>query len=212
MDAELHERRETLLLKLRRQGIRDPRVLQAIAQVPREEFVPDEMRSAAYLDEALSIGEEQTISQPYVVALMTQALELTPDSRVLEIGTGSGYQAAVLSHLCKEVYSVEIIPLLANEARDRLERLGVDNVHLKVGDGSVGWPDAAPFDALVVTAAPPFVPPALLAQMGPDSRMVIPVGTGAQRLLKITRRDGSPPSTSEMIPVRFVPMTGAMGN
>ena len=110
MDAELHERRETLLLKLRRQGIRDSRVLQAIAQVPREEFVPDEMRSAAYLDEALSIGEEQTISQPNVVALITQALELTPDSRVLEIGTGSGYQAAVLSHLCKEVYSVEIIP------------------------------------------------------------------------------------------------------
>jgi protein-L-isoaspartate(D-aspartate) O-methyltransferase len=196
---------------LERQGIRDRRVLEAIAQLNRADFVPELARYAAGQDSPLPIGHGQTISQPYVVAIMSQALELKGDERVLEVGTGSGYQTAVLAHLCREVYSVEIVPSLAESARELLERLGFENVHLLQGDGSLGWPEEAPFDAIIGTAAPESVPPKLLGQLKPGGRMVMPVGPegGAQELLRITRGEaGGIPRVEHLLPVRFVPMTG----
>ena len=148
-------------------GIRDPRVLEALRKVPRHRFVPPAVQPYAYEDSALPIGLGQTISQPYVVAFMTDSLELQPQDRVLEIGTGSGYQAAVLSLLAREVYSMEIVERLGREAEARLKEMGYANVHVRIGDGYRGWPEAAPFDAIIVTAAPPDVPPALVAQLRP---------------------------------------------
>jgi protein-L-isoaspartate(D-aspartate) O-methyltransferase len=196
---------------LERQGIRDRRVLDAIAHLNRADFIPENARSAATQDSPLPIGHGQTISQPYIVALMSQALELRGDERVLEIGTGSGYQTAVLAQLCREVYSVEIVPSLAQSARVLLERLGFQNVHLRVGDGSLGWPEEAPFDVVIGTAAPESVPPKLLGQLKPSGRMVMPVGPegGNQELLRITRApSGEIPRVEYLLPVRFVPMTG----
>jgi protein-L-isoaspartate(D-aspartate) O-methyltransferase len=196
---------------LRRQGIRDERVLDAIARLSRADFVPEYTRYAATQDSPLPIGYGQTISQPYVVALMSEGLMLQGHERVLEIGTGSGYQTAILALLCREVYSVEIVPELARSASELMRRLGFSNVHLRSGDGSLGWPEMAPFDAIIGTAAPVSVPPKLLAQLKPGGRMVIPVGrqNGGQELLRITRAGtGELPRVEHLLPVRFVPMTG----
>jgi protein-L-isoaspartate(D-aspartate) O-methyltransferase len=194
------------------QGIRDRRVLEAIARLDRAAFVPERARGEAGADVALPIGYGQTISQPYVVALMTEALRLKGHERVLEIGTGSGYQTAVLSLLCREVYTVEIVPELARSARRLLRGLGLENVYFRLGDGSLGWPEAAPFDAVLAAAAPSEVPRALLAQLRRGGRMVLPVGPmgGAQELLRIqrARNVGELPLMERLLPVRFVPMTG----
>lgn len=187
-------------------GISDPRVLAAMRSVPRHEFVPEHLRAQAYEDRPLPIGEDQTISQPFVVAAMTDLARVEPTARVLEVGTGSGYQAAVLATLAAEVYTIEIIPGLAARAEQTLRRLGFDNIVFRVGDGHAGWPEAAPFDAIVVTAAPAEVPQALLDQLAVGGRLVIPVGDADQELLEITR---SPTGfrRRSVFPVRFVPMT-----
>jgi len=186
-------------------GITDPAVLQAMRTVPRHEFVPPQARADAYADWPLPIGHGQTISQPYVVALMTQLAAVKPGDRVLEIGTGSGYQAAILSALGAEVYTIEIVEPLARGAEAVLRRLGYGRVHVRHGDGSRGWPEAAPFDAVVVTAAPPEVPAALVAQLAPGGRLVIPVGEEEQEL-RVLVRTPSGIETRPSIPVRFVPM------
>jgi protein-L-isoaspartate(D-aspartate) O-methyltransferase len=197
---------------LKQQGIRDRRVLEAIARLERADFVPERARGDAGADAPLPIGYGQTISQPYVVALMTEALQLKGHERVLEIGTGSGYQTAVLALLCREVYSVEIVPELALQSRRLLRRLGFENVYFRRGDGSLGWPEEAPFDAILAAAAPSEVPVPLVAQLQRGGRMVIPVGPlgGSQQLLRIqrARRRGDLPQVDRLIPVRFVPMTG----
>jgi protein-L-isoaspartate(D-aspartate) O-methyltransferase len=193
--------------QIKARGVKDPRVLSALRKVERHRFVPEEYRSSAYTDQPLPIGEGQTISQPYIVALMTELLELKGDEKVLEIGTGSGYQAAVLSELAKEVYTVEIVESLASKAKDRLLELGYQNVRVKSGDGYLGWPEAAPFDAIVVTAAPDHIPKPLIDQLKEGGRMVVPVGRYAQELKKIVKRSGKI-ETTDIVPVLFVPMTG----
>ncbi len=170
-------------------GVREPRVLDAMRRVPRHLFVPEALRAAAYEDSPLPIGHGQTISQPFIVAWMTEALQVTPQSRVLEIGTGSGYQAAVLSLVVADVYTIEIVAPLAESARHTLESLGYTNVHAMVGDGYAGWPEHAPFDAVIVTAAPDQVPQPLIDQLRVGGRLVVPVGGGpAQQMTVITRR------------------------
>ncbi|MCK6557019.1 protein-L-isoaspartate(D-aspartate) O-methyltransferase [Candidatus Binatia bacterium] len=202
--------RARLIAGLRGEGIRDPRVLAAIERVPRQDFVLPADRSRAYEDRALGIERGQTISQPYVVALMTELLELTGTERVLEVGTGSGYQAAVLALVAAQVYSIEIDPTLAAVAAGRLRRLGYDNVSVRVGDGFFGWPEAAPFDAVMVTAVAPQVPPALVAQLKDGGRLVMPLGTGdRQDLIRGRKRDGQL-VIERVAPVAFVPMTGAV--
>jgi protein-L-isoaspartate(D-aspartate) O-methyltransferase len=201
-----------LVEALRRQGISDERVLEAIRRLDRSEFVPESVRGAAGQDSPLPIGHGQTISQPFVVALMTQALNPQPGERVLEIGTGSGYQTAVLAQLCGEVYTVEVVPELAEPARERLTRLGYRNVHFQVGDGSAGWPEEAPFDAILGTAAPERMPPALYQQLRPGGRLVLPVGPRheVQELIRVTRPlQGEVPQVEKLLSVRFVPMTSA---
>jgi len=188
-------------------GVSDARVLAAMRKVPRHEFVPEAMRASAYDDTPLPIDHEQTISQPYIVAMMTELAKLGPRSRVLEVGTGSGYQAAVLAEVAGEVYTIEILEPLARRAEDALRRLGYRAVHVRHGDGYRGWPDAAPFDAIVVTAAASRVPPALLAQLGEGGRLVIPVGESAQ-LLEVHRRTAERIEVTPVFPVRFVPLTG----
>jgi protein-L-isoaspartate(D-aspartate) O-methyltransferase len=187
--------------------VTDARVLAAMRRVPRHEFVPESVRAHAYEDDPLPIGHGQTISQPYIVALMTQLAEVGPDARVLEVGTGSGYQAAVLAELAGEVYTIEIVEPLARQAERTLARLGYGRVHVRHGDGWRGWPEAAPFDAIVVTAAPRTVPPALLDQLAPGGRLVIPVG-GADQQLRVYHRTKTGLETRDVAPVRFVPMTG----
>ena len=186
-------------------GIRDPRVLEALRKVPRHRFVPPEMQALAYQDSPFPIGLGQTISQPYVVAFMTEALELKPSDRVLEIGTGSGYQAAVLSVLAREVYSIEILEQLGKEAEARLKQMGYANVRVRIGNGYNGWPEAAPFDAIIVTAAPSDVPPTLVAQLRPGGRMVVPVGRWFQDLIRL-RRTVKGVERESLLPVSFVPM------
>jgi len=187
--------------------VRDPRTLRAMREVPRHEFVPPQLRGEAYADHPLPIGHRQTISQPYIVAFMTEALGLTGSERVLEIGTGSGYQAAVLAEIVEEVYSIEIVEPLAREAGERLARLGYANVHVRAGDGYGGWPERAPFDAIIVTAAAPRIPEPLKQQLKDGGRMVLPVGDDFQELIVVTRR-GDSYEQSSVLPVRFVPMTG----
>jgi len=204
------EARETMVSdQIALRGIRDPRVLAAVRAVPRHRFVPQEERQHAYEDRPLAIGEGQTISQPYIVALMTALARPSPQDRALEVGTGSGYQAAVLSGLVKEVYSVEILESLGRSAARRLEELGYRNVQVRVGDGYQGWPEAAPFDIILVTAAPDHVPPPLLEQLRPGGRMVVPVGpvhdVQSLQVLEKDREGGT--SVREVIPVRFVPLT-----
>ncbi|MDH3387750.1 MAG: protein-L-isoaspartate(D-aspartate) O-methyltransferase [Gammaproteobacteria bacterium] len=187
------------------------RVMTAMRQVPREAFVPDDMRHAAFRDGALPVGHGQTISQPYIVALMTDLLELGQDSNVLEIGSGTGYQAAILSCLARQVYSIERIPALAQAARQRLLDMGYDNVEIRCGDGYQGWPEKAPFDGIVVTAAAPFIPPALIEQLKRGGRMVIPIGMpySHQQLKLVTRDDNDEINTSNLIGVAFVPLVEA---
>ena len=193
--------------QIRARGISEPAVLEALAAVPRNRFVPAELALRAYDDTPLPIGYDQTISQPYVVAYMTEAAALTPDAKVLDIGTGSGYQAAVLAEIVGQVYSIEIVPELAERSRRLLADLGYDNVEVRTGDGYRGWPDEAPFDAIVVAAAPDHVPPALVEQLAVGARLVIPVGRFTQEILIVTKTaDGS--TTEAVLPVRFVPMTG----
>jgi len=188
----------------------NPRVMEVIGRVPRHEFVPVEERFAAYENIPLPIGHGQTISQPYIVALMTDLLKLKPDSRVLEIGTGSGYQAAILAELCEQVFTIEIIEPLGEEAAERLQRLGYDQVQLRIGDGYYGWKEEAPFDVIVVTAAASHVPPPLIQQLKPGGRMVIPVGSRfmVQQLLLIEKDEQGELTTRQILPVRFVPLTG----
>src|SRR4051812_11353729 len=197
--------------QLRRRGISDERVLEAMGQVPREHFVPESVRRSAYNDSALPIGHEQTISQPWVVAAICQALHLNGGENVLEIGTGSGYSAAVLARLADHVVSVERVPELAETARQRLDELGIENVEVIVGDGSRGHPEGAPYDAIAVHAATPEAPHSLLAELATDGRLVVPIATGsADLLIAFIREDGS--LRQETIgPCRFVPLIGAEG-
>jgi len=207
-DAEWEEKRRRMVAdQMRARDIRDARVLEAMTKVPRHLFIPEGERGAAYNDYPLSIGHGQTISQPYIVAFMTQALDVKPEHKVLEIGTGSGYQAAVLGELAGEVFSIEIVGPLAASAERTLERLGYKNVHVRAGNGYAGWPEQAPFDRIMVTAAPDEVPPALIEQLKIGGMMAIPVGSLDQEL-KILRRTQTGMETLQTLPVRFVPMTG----
>jgi len=203
--AELRNR--MVVEQIAARGVSDPEVLAAMRKVPRHEFVPEEYRDMAYRDTPLPIGHGQTISQPYIVAYMTEQLALSPKDKVLEIGTGSGYQAAVLAELVSEVFTIEIIPELAEQARKTLQRLGYKNVHVRVGDGYQGWPEHAPFDAIILTAAPPKVPQPLLDQLKDGGRLIAPVGENYQELVLIEKQ-GSKLVRKNLIPVRFVPMTG----
>lgn len=206
-DPYYHQRLQMVRLQLAGRDITDKNVLDAMAKVPRHRFVPAQFRSESYYDGPLSIGLGQTISQPYIVALMTQLAHIDSTSKVLEIGAGSGYQAAVLAALVDHVYTIEIVEPLCHRAESTLTQLGYDNVSVKCGDGYRGWPEAAPFDAVIVTAAPDHVPQPLVDQLKVGGRMVIPVGDHNQDLLLITKTEkGS--ATSAVIPVRFVPMTG----
>ncbi|MHB2150792.1 protein-L-isoaspartate(D-aspartate) O-methyltransferase [Calditrichota bacterium LG25] len=188
-------------------GVKDPAVIRAMESVPRHLFVPESEMAYAYLDEPRPIGHGQTISQPYIVAFMTEQLHLKPTDCVLEIGTGSGYQAAVLAEIVDSVYTIEIVPELARIARERLQELGYDNVQVKQGDGYNGWPEKAPFDAIIVTAAPPNIPPPLLEQLKIGGIMVLPVGEYVQELVVVQKSDEGI-SMRNVLPVRFVPMTG----
>jgi protein-L-isoaspartate(D-aspartate) O-methyltransferase len=201
------ERQRMVDRQLRLRDIRDARVLDAMGRVPRHLFVPEDERSAAYTDYPLPIGFGQTISQPYIVAFMSEALDAGPGHRVLEIGTGSGYQAAVLAELAREVFTIEIIEPLADRARTTLQELGYKNVQVRAGNGYAGWPEHAPFDRIIVTAAPDEVPQALVDQLRMDGIMAVPVGVGEQ-LLQIMRRTPAGMVTLKTLPVRFVPMTG----
>jgi len=200
-------REKMVEMQIKARGVKDPRVLSAMLKVERHLFVPKDLQSSAYTDQPLPIGEGQTISQPYIVALMTELLELKGGEKVLEIGTGSGYQAAILAEMAKEVYTIEIIETLATSARKLLLQLGYQNIMVKAGDGYLGWPEAAPFDAIIVTCAPDHIPKPLIEQLKEGGRMVVPVGTYSQELKKIVKRSGKIEPT-DIIPVIFVPMTG----
>lgn len=193
--------------QIKARGVKDPRVLAAMLKVERHLFVPKDLHPTAYSDQPLPIGEGQTISQPYIVALMTELLDLKGDDKVLEVGTGSGYQAAILAELAKEVYSIEIIEKLAISAEKLLFDLGYKSIKVKAGDGYLGWPEVAPFDAIIVTCAPDHIPRPLIDQLKEGGRMVVPVGEFTQELKKIIKRGGKL-ETTDVIPVIFVPMTG----
>lgn len=198
--------------QLAARGIADARVLAAMRQVPRESFVPPTLAVDAYADSALPIGAGQTISQPYIVACMLEALRLGGGEYVLEVGTGSGYAAAVLARLAREVHTIERLPDLADRARERLQRAGCANVHVHCGDGSLGWPAAAPFDAIVVAAGAPAPPPALQQQLAIGGRLVLPIGPpDDQELVRITRTGAAAFTTERLLGVRFVPLLGAGG-
>lgn len=210
--ADTTDRREERVRLVRRhiasQGIEDPEVLEAMRSVPRHRFIPESYAEQAYANRPLPIGHGQTISQPYVVAYMTELVRPDASDRVLEVGTGSGYQAAVLAEIVDEVYTIEIIPKLAGTARERLRRLGYDNVHVKQADGYFGWDEHAPYDAIVVTAAAEHIPPPLMEQLKDGGRMVIPVGSPFRtQMLMLIEKDGDEISTRSLAPVRFVPFT-----
>ena len=191
--------------QIRARGVRDSRVLRVVGRVPRELFLPEAQRPEAYEDRPVPIGFGQTISQPYIVAYMTEALQVESSHRVLEIGTGCGYQTAVLAELAAEVYSIELIDVLAERARRTLEGLGYANVHVRAGDGHAGWPEHAPFDRILAAAAPPAVPPALLEQLVDGGILVIPVGVGVQEL-RVLQKIGNRTELLSTLAVRFVPM------
>lgn len=201
------ERMQMVESQLLSRGINDPRVITAMQVVPRERFIPLQLQQSAYLDRPLPIGYQQTISQPFVVAYMTEALQLKPNSRVLEIGTGSGYQAAILGEIAETVYSIEIIQPLYERARTVLAEEGYDNVHVQLGDGYTGWPEEAPFDAIIVTAAPDHIPQPLVEQLAVGGRLIVPVGENRQVLTEIIRTENDITQESTL-PVIFVPMTG----
>ena len=212
-DAYAEARHRMVEKQIISRGVRDPAVLNAMRTVPREAFVLSEYADAAYEDKPLPIGEDQTISQPYIVARMTEALELSSLDRVLEIGTGSGYAAAILSCIVEQVYTVERIKKLATCARQRLQSLGYLNVHVRYANGTLGWPEHAPYDGIVVTASGPHVPEALKAQLGIGGRLVMPVGTHSryQQLVRLTRKDETTYQQEELGDVAFVPLIGAQG-
>ncbi|HJR02022.1 MAG TPA: protein-L-isoaspartate(D-aspartate) O-methyltransferase [Methylomirabilota bacterium] len=207
------DRERMVATQIEARGITDPLVLEAMRSVPRERFVPAALAKFAYDDGPLPIGQGQTISQPYIVAVMAQAARLKPGARALEIGTGSGYGAAVLSLIAGEVYTVERVETLAEEARDRLARLGYANVHMLAGDGSLGWREHAPYDAIVVTAGGPRVPRTLLDQLAVGGRLVMPIGPASrhQRLVRVTRTDAQEYQYEDLEEVAFVPLIGAEG-
>jgi protein-L-isoaspartate(D-aspartate) O-methyltransferase len=207
-DTEAKERARMVETQIAARGVRDPRVLAAMRKVPRHLFVEASARGQAYEDHPVPIGNNQTISQPYIVALMTELLELPPKGHVLEIGTGSGYQSAVLAEIASEVYSIEILPELARAAGQKLKELGYSNVEVREGDGYRGWIEHAPFDGILVTAAPERIPQPLLDQLAVGGRMVIPVGGFFQELKVFTKEKDGHVSEKDIIPVRFVPMTG----
>jgi protein-L-isoaspartate(D-aspartate) O-methyltransferase len=207
-DSRTAERRRMVDEQIRSRDITAPAVLAAMERVPRHLFVPEDQRKEAYADRPLPIGYEQTISQPYIVALMTDLLDLDPGDRVLEIGTGSGYQAAVLSRMARDVYTIEIVKPLGERARRTLADLGYDNVHVRIGDGYKGWPEKAPFDGILVTAAPPKVPGPLLKQLKVGGKLVLPVGRVIQNLWVYTKRADGGFDKERVLPVLFVPMTG----
>ncbi|MBD3385529.1 protein-L-isoaspartate(D-aspartate) O-methyltransferase [candidate division KSB1 bacterium] len=194
--------------QIKPRGIDDPRVLEAMRTVPRHLFVPESEQNAAYQDSPLPIGHRQTISQPYIVAYMTEKLNVKPDDRVLEIGTGCGYQAAVLSRLVDSVFTIEIVQPLCMEARETLNELDYDNIQVMCGDGYGGWPEKAPFDAIIMTAAAKKIPLPLLDQLSQNGTLVAPVGDFFQELVKVTKQGKQDFKTEKLIPVRFVPMTG----
>jgi len=199
------KRRRMVGEQIKARGIKDTRVLAAMEKVPRHEFVPDKIRSAAYNDEPLSIGEGQTISQPYIVAYMTEFLQLEDNKKVLEIGTGSGYQTAILAEIVREVYSVEIIESLSRKSRNILAELGYKNIQFKVGDGSYGWKEFAPFDAIIVTAAPRLIPQSLQEQLSIGGKLIVPVGDAFQDLV-LTVRSKRGFKEKKLLSVRFVPL------
>jgi protein-L-isoaspartate(D-aspartate) O-methyltransferase len=207
-DPEIAARERMVREQIERRGVSDPRVLAAMRRVPRHLFVPEALRDRAYEDGPLPIGEGQTISQPYIVAFMTEAIFPEPSSRVLEIGTGSGYQTAILASVAARVFTIEVRPELLDAARRRLADLGVANVAARSGDGAAGWPEEAPFDAVVVTAAPGEVPPLLLDQLGSGGRMIVPLGVDDQVLTRITRTEAGF-DRRPLMAVRFVLMGGA---
>jgi protein-L-isoaspartate(D-aspartate) O-methyltransferase len=206
MVEEIKELSAQVVTETGKRGL-DPRVLHAMETVRRHEFVPRFQRRAAYKNRPLPIGGGQTISQPFIVALMTDLLNLQPEHKVLEIGTGSGYQAAVLSKLAKHVYTIEIVESLGKAAASTLSGLGYTNVHTKIGDGYAGWPEHAPYDAVIVTAAPDHIPTTLIEQLKPGGRLVIPVGTLWQELLVVTKHANGTTTSEDVVPVRFVPLT-----
>ncbi len=199
------QREEMIKLQIEARGIKDKKVLAAMGKVKRHLFVPPGLRNFAYYDQPLPVGQGQTISQPYIVALMTELLLLKGDEKVLEIGTGSGYQAAILAEIAEEVYTIEILPELAQSAERLLNQLGYKNIKVKCGDGYQGWPEQAPFDAIIVTCAPPDVPQALIDQLADGGRLVIPLGEEAQELKVLVKKKGKI-EIEYIIPVRFVPM------
>ena len=197
--------------QIRRRGIKDQAVLEVMAKVPRDQFVAQRDRAMAYEDQPLAIGEGQTISQPYIVALMLQVLSVRPGDKVLEIGTGSGYQTALLAELTQQVYSIERHPRLAETARATLEGLGYRNISLSIGDGSAGLPEMAPFDVIVVSAAAPRIPAALVEQLKEGGRMIVPVGPAAAQELQLVRKQGGLPVVTHLDACRFVPLVGVQG-
>ncbi len=208
---EWADQRRRLVEELRAEGIKDDRVLALIGRVPREQFLPASQRDLAYRNSALPIGQGQTISQPFVVALMTQELDLSGVERVLEIGTGSGYQTAILAEMSRHVVTVERHPPLLERAREILTSLGYRNVELHLTNGSLGWPAGAPYDRIIVTAAAPDVPEPLMDQLAADGRLVIPVGSASQQELLLVKRKGDQTERRKLGPVRFVPLVGKEG-
>lgn len=211
MNEPEDERREMARGQIARRGLREPRLLAAFESVPRHLFVPADYRHLAYADGPLPIGWGQTISQPYIVALMTSLLELRGGERVLEVGTGSGYQAAILSHLAAEVHTVERVPELSEGAEKLLRELGIVNVHCHIGDGSLGWPEAAPYDGILVAAAAPSIPQPLLDQLKENARLVVPVGGSGYQMLQVWTKRGDHSDCREVTPVAFVPLRGKYG-
>jgi len=209
-DIFSRQRQQMVGVQIEQRGIKDKKVLEALLAVPRHKFVSKLYLGLAYADQPLPIGQGQTISQPYIVALMSEKLNLKPTDKVLEIGTGSGYQAAILSKICNDVYTIEIIPSLGKKATTRLKNLGYDNITVKIADGYYGWVEQAPFDAIIVTAAATHIPPPLIEQLKPGGRMVIPVGGvfQVQRLMFIEKNQDQTLRSENLIPVRFVPLTG----
>lgn len=211
MDRYQDERERMVLTQIANKGVNDQRVLAAMREVPRHLFVPPDARQYAYVDSPIRIGSGQTISQPFIVALMTELLDVHPEHRVLDVGTGSGYQAAILGALAAEVHSIERHPELAESARETLEQLGYSSIHVHIGDGTQGYPPAAPYDRIIVAAAAPAVPQALLDQLAPEGRLVIPVGPRHSQHLEVWDRTGDQFEQTINIPVVFVPLIGEAG-